>query len=454
MHAAGSFRRFAAAVALVATGCSGPTGFGGGVAGLQVRAAASQAPIPCSALSSIRALHSQIAYVRNAATGDTLEYLVIGDGALTKDVLVMFPGTGQIMTGWPVQMITNSTYSPKIVHTYGYKKREDGSVSLCHDYRLVLFDYPGVGGSPYAANATHDRVARDVDAMLEAVSKGYGISTDTIDPVGWSLGTTYALKYAFLSPAARPSRTIHNVLLVSGHGGGSIGGTVGSGSGACVTTLLNAAIDASGSTATTIKGDASKLIFPYQGQKPTQNGTNSGCTATVSNGSVTLSVALECTLANNCKPFLVNALASFVTHPWSVTKGIDSDVYTQQREESGDWNVAYCAKAGQNFTSLECSANGTVQQSVTNGGVCQTDTSNPNAPVAKKCDALAISGKVHLVDGYEDLFVQWRYDKALVDGLNAARPGLATFTIYKGSAGHGILIQHPGWTQAQLQAAM
>ncbi len=436
---------FIAAAVMASAGCSNFPPHG---------TVARVAPIPCRQLSQIRRLHGAVQLVKDPATGDTLEYLLLGDGALTKDVLVMFPGTGQVMTGWPVQMITNSRYSPKIVGTFGYKKSEDGSASLCHDYRLVLFDYPGVGLSPYAAEATRDHIARDVDAMLQDVAARYGISTNLVDPVGWSLGTTFALKYAFLSPAARPSRTIHNVLLVSAHGGGSVDGSAGSGSAPCLLTLLTAATKAKGLLGLQIKGDASKLIFPYRGQGPAQNGTNSDCIATVAESAVKLNVTLQCSVANNCTPFLDNALASFVTHPWSNTRGIDDKVYAQQREQSDDWNVGYCARAGRAFASLQCSASGRVEQSETNGGICLTDTSNPNRPIAKVCAPLAITGKVLLLDGYEDLFVQWTYDKALEDGLNAARPGLAAYTIYKGSAGHGLLIQHPGWTQAQMQAAM
>ncbi|HTU82876.1 MAG TPA: hypothetical protein VMF61_12140 [Candidatus Acidoferrales bacterium] len=421
---------------------------------LAVPAAARPKPVPCSALTTIRALHRQIEYVTDSATGDELEYLVIGDGARTKDVLVFFPGTGQIMTGWPIQMITNTRYSPKIAGDYGFDKSQDGSASLCHDYHLVLFDYPGVGRSPYAENATHDRVAREVDAMLQDVTARYGISTGLVDPVGWSLGTTYALKYAFLSPASRPSRTIHNVLLVSGHGGGSVDGPSGSGSASCISTLLTAAISATGSQARTIKSDATKLVFPYAGQRADQNGTDSGCRAYVTKDAVRLSVTPVCTVNDQCRPFVVNALASFATPPWAKTLGIDAQVYAQQRQASGDWDAAYCGKAGPAFTSRQCSSSAPVQQSITNGGICQTDTSNADRPASKVCAPLQISGHVRLLDGYEDLYVLWRYDAALADGLNAVKPGIAQYAIYGKPAGHGIMLQYPGWVEAQFAAAM
>ncbi|HVA34461.1 MAG TPA: alpha/beta hydrolase [Candidatus Baltobacteraceae bacterium] len=408
--------------------------------------------MPCSQLSTLRALHRDLVYLRNPRTGDGVEYLVVGDGAKGNDVLVYFPGTGQILPGWPAQLITNSTYSPKIASVPGFRKNQDGKVSLCHDYRLVFFDYPGVGRTK-AVTFTKDDVASDVDAMLEDVAVKFGISTDSVDPVGWSLGTTNALKYAFLSPVSRPSRTIHNVILYSAHGGGSVQAG-GSGSASCVQTLFEASLTASGSLATLIKEDLTELIFPFKGQGPNQNGTHSGCRAHVGRSSVHLSVTPVCNAFNGCTQYIDDYLADINTSPWRITKGLDDEVYTQEREQSGDWNVAYCAQALSNFTSGECTAYGTIQQSSTNGGICKTNTTNTNKPLSLACNALAISGKVTLLDGYEDLLVQWTYDRALSDGLNRAKAGLATYKIYPGATGHGILIQHPRWTQAMTYAAM
>ncbi len=383
-----------------------------------------------------------------------LEYLVMGDGARSNDVLVMFPGTGQILSGWPVQLLTNSRYSPEIVNAPAYRRSEDGNVSLCHDYRIVLFDYPGVGQSPYAASATRDAVASDVDAILADTQRKYGVSTTVVDLAGWSLGTSFALKYALLSPVARPARTIHNVILYAAGPGGSEQAQPGMNSAACIVALFGAALSARGSLGATIDKDLSALIFPYKGQRRNQNGTKSGCTATVSSDAVALNVALDCTTVNGCKQYIADNAGAVNIYPWSITRGADANVYALQRAQANDWGVAYCSKGGPNFTSAKCTAYGKLGQSLSNGGICRTDTSNPDKPVSTGCVSLTISGKVTLVDGYEDLLVQWTYDKALADGLNRTHPNLASLVIYPGATGHGVLFEHPKWTQAQTLAAI
>ena len=454
-----SFRRAAVLTMLAAAGCASSMPLGGsqlaGAPAFRAGAKASPKPVPCSQFTTLRELHREMSYVKNPRTGDTLEYVVLGDGAKSNDVLVYFPGTGQIIPGWPTELIANSKYSPNIVNAPDYRKSQDGNVSLCHDYRLVFFDYPGVGHSP-AATYTRDDVANDVDAMLQDIAARYGISTSTVDPVGWSLGTTFAMKYAFLSPVSRPTRRINDVILYSAHGGGAQQTGGGSGSASCVQTLFKESLYYSGSVETQIKLDLSELIFPFKGQQPTQNGTNSGCKATVTNSGVTLTVTPVCNLSNGCSQYIDGYLAAAQTPPWKATGGIDSGVYLQERQQSGDWNVAYCAKAMRAFTSGSCtlSGSGSIQQSITNGGVCETNTSNSNEPVSVACDRLAIAGKVTALDAHEDLLVQWTYDQALVDGLNAAKPGTATFKMDPLPAGHGLLIQDAKWVQAQTYAAL
>lgn len=65
---------------------------------------------------------------------------------------------------------------------------------------------------------------------------------------------------------------------------------------------------------------------------------------------------------------------------------------------------------------------------------------------------LSISGKINVINGPEDLFIQYVYGQELVTayqqmfGSNAA-----TIATYPGSdgAGHAVLLQHPLWTQSQ-----
>jgi pimeloyl-ACP methyl ester carboxylesterase len=436
-----------ALLALVAQGCT---------RNASAPATGSLSPVPCAQIRTLRELGRSLAYATNPRTGDTIEYVVIGDGAVSSELLVMFPGTGQILPDWPMQLLTNRKYSPKIASTFGYQSGEDGPVSLCHDYRMVVFDYPGVGRSPLKGNVTSDRIAGDVDAMLQDAGTKFGVSTDVVDPVGWSLGTTEALKYAFLSAVARPRRTIRNLVLIATSPGGNTEGQVGSNSAACQVSLFTASLHAgSALLGLKIKGALSKLIFPYVGQGPHDNGTKSGCTASIRGKNIDLSVQLNCSIRNNCAPWLVNDVASLLTYPWSATRGINQKLFAQQRQLAHDWSVAYCASAGPSFTSTSCSAYGKVQQSVRDGGVCQTDTANPDLPLARACVPLKISGRIAVVNGYEDLFIQWTYSKALVSGYNAAMgSGRATLATYPGPAGHGVLIQHPKWTQMQIEAAL
>ena len=79
---------------------------------------------------------------------------------------IPFNRIGGILPDWPVQMLTNSRYSPGIAHTLAYSAAEDGPISLCHDYRLVLVDYPGVGRSPLNGSVTTDQHPRGTQRTI------------------------------------------------------------------------------------------------------------------------------------------------------------------------------------------------------------------------------------------------------------------------------------------------
>lgn len=420
------------------------------------------APIPCSQLQALRDLGPDLTDVTNPRTGDKLEYTLVGDAAVSSDVLVFFNGTGQIIPDWPIQMITNSTYSPDIVNDIGYRASEDGPVSLCHDYYLLFFDYPGVGTSRLGGRqVTKDQVANDVDAVLTDATIEYGISTGVVDPVGWSLGTTDALKYSLLSPKARPGRTIHNILLIATDPGGYTTpdgygtGPASPNEAACIGTMLGALKTApSGTLANRLELLTTELVFPYAGQTARNSGSFSRCSATVTDSEVNLSVTPACGSFNGCRGFLGGSIINRDTYPWSLTKGVDHAVYLQQRAQGNDWAVDYCGAAGPAFASIDCHSYGAVLQSVTNGGVCAVDTAAINWPVAVKCADLDYTGRLAVLNGYEDLYVQWTYGKALVDAYNEKRAGSAVRYTYPGKAGHGILAQHPLWTQEKLAAAM
>jgi hypothetical protein len=417
--------------------------------------ASDKAPIPCSSLTTMRDLGRHLEVVKNAKTGDSLEYVVVGDAAKSKELIVFFPGTGQTLADWPTQFLTNSQYSPKIKTTVGYRADQDGPNSLCHNYRLVFFDYPGIGLTADRPNAGFDAVASDVDAMLQRIGQRFGIETNDVDPLGWSLGTAFALKYAFLSPVSRPERKIHNLLLLATGPGGSEQAQVGADNASCITTLFDALETSTGTLSNQLKEDTTELLFPYSGQTAKNSGTNSKCTATVTSTTVTLNVTTHCVLSNGCTDFIVNSVLGLESYPWKKTAGVSGDTYLEQRYEDNDYDIAHCSTAGAGFTSEDCvQYGGTIEQSITNGGLCETDTSNPDEPVASNCVALHITGKVSAIDDYEDLITQWTYDRALVRGLNATTPGIASFTPCPAPGSHGFFIQHPKWVQAKFADAM
>jgi len=419
-----------------------------------------ETPVACSALTTLRALAPKLTKFTNYRTGDSMEYVVVGDGAFSNDVLVMFNGTSGILPDWPIQMITNSATSPKIVKTPAYEQSEDGLISICHDYRLVLFDYPGVGKGKLAGTFTGDDIANDVDAMLDDAEIRYGISARVVDPTGWSLGTHLALKYAFLSPAARPDRVIKDVILIATRPGGNTDGFQDGNQAACVNSILTAleVPDITSSFTKTLQTDAFELIFPYVDQEP-YDGVDSGCTATIEGDTIDLSVTTNCPHGSECYKNALLELRNRKTRPWSKTDGVDSTVYNGQRSFDHDWNICYCPTASSTFTSEECSCSDTVDETAANGGVCQTvstGTTTPNLPITSNCVPLVISGRLTVINGPEDLFIQWTYGQALVEGMQQTLGAdKATLVTYDGSdgAGHGILMQHPLWTQNQIFSA-
>ncbi len=232
-HSASAVGLFSLAVVLsmMLTACGG--GSGGS------SSTASQKPIACSELTDLRDLAPKLQSFTNQRTGDTVDYLVMGDAAMSDDVIVMFNGTGEIVPDWPLQMITNAKYSPNIVSSDAYDPLQDGPLSICHDYRLVMFDYPGVGSSPLLGNVTLDDISNDADAMLNEIGRRYHVPTDKVDPLGWSLGSVAALKYAFVAPNSNPERKIGNLILIATKPGGNTDGFFDGNEADCVMTMFD-----------------------------------------------------------------------------------------------------------------------------------------------------------------------------------------------------------------------
>jgi pimeloyl-ACP methyl ester carboxylesterase len=420
-------------------------------------------PVACADLASLRDLGSQLSVVTNTRTGNSLEYIVVGDGASSDELIVMFPGTGGILPDWPTQMITNATISPKIVDTESYNALENAAVSLCHSYRLLLFDYAGVGEGSAVIEQTFDSVASDVDALLNDATTRYGVSASDVNVLGWSLGTHAADKFTFLSSVSSPDRRIHDVVLIATRPGGATDGLAIGNQAQCVSELLTTldSCDVPSDFRTTLDTDAFKLTFPYVGQPP-YDGADSGCTAQVDSATqlVLFDVTLaECLPDSQCWKMYLDQLFNRYTAPWSATHGVPCDVYVNQRQFDSDWNVCYCAAAGADFTSQQCSCSEPVEISSTNGGICQCQIppGEPQAPSCSNCVDLQNRDQLTVINGYEDLFIQWTYGQELVRAYTAQYgTGKANIVTYPGDdgAGHGILLQHPKWTQEQIYAAL
>lgn len=418
-------------------------------------------PVPCRAIGDLRELGAGLTFFTNSRTGDVLEYTVIGDAAESDELIVMFPGTGEILPDWPIQMLTNAKYSPRIARMLAYMPSENGTVSLCHSYRLLLFDLPGVGKSRLHGNVTADQTANDVDALLNDAAQTYAIPTSRVDLVGWSLGTLYALKYAILAPIADPSRTVRNLVLIAAKPGGNTNGIFDGNEAQCVSTILSALKSVPRDDrdfALRLQTKAFELTFPYRDQKP-YDGVDSGCTASVdvAKRELKLSVEPSCALLATCRKTVADQLLNRKTWPWSLTRGISDDLYVQQRELAFDYSLCHCGGAGPDFQTSDCHCSQPAQMSETNGGVCQTAADPPNQPVSTNCTPLHISGAVTVINGPEDLYIQHVYGKALVDAyqqqLGEEKARLVTYPGQDG-AGHGVLLQHPKWTQMQIWSAL
>ena len=416
------------------------------------------APTSCAEVETLRRLSDTTTSVTNSATDHTLRYAVIGDGARGDDVILFFNGTGGILPDWPVQMLTNQSASPKIASTPVFNAAEDGQTSLCHDFRLVLFDYPGVGASGNApSSVTFDQIAADVGVMLDDVSNWYGIATSRVHLVGWSLGTLAALKFALLSPTARPDRTIGEVVLIATKPGGGAAGHQA----ACVTSLFDRTLEAGveGIRKLRIETELFKLTFPYEGQQP-YDGAESGCEIDPTLlDQIRLNVTpARCGIGSTCGAMLANYLANRTTAPWADTHGVPADVYSQQRELVSDWDSCFCAAAGADYASAECSCDGAAIISELNGGVCQcqADETTPQAPTCNRCAPLTVAGGLTVLNGREDLFIQWTHGRELVRAYQESLGDRAKLVTYDGEdgAGHGILLQHPRWVQEQIAAAL
>jgi len=427
--------------------------------------ATARAPVPCSELSRLSDLEKDGDLYRytNAGTGDSLNYAVIGDGAVSDELIVLFPGTSSILPDWPLQMLTNATYSPDIVSNDDYRTLQDGNISLCHDYYILLFDYPGVGKTAYSGSLTGDRIVEDVDGLIDEVASLYpAVSGDTVSVVGWSLGTLYALKYALLMPAARTDRTVQDIVLIATKAGGKFAGVTAGHQASCVTTMLRnlKKTDLSDTFRARLKAYFSKLTFPYAGQAPYSR-LASGCRARVSatKETVTLNVDPDCGRHSACKDTIDLQTDNRATAPWDRTEGVDQALYLQERYFVNDWNLCHCVRAGAGYESKDCycASRSDIEMSERNGGVCRTYARKAWHPVSFRCAELDYDGTLAVINADRDLVIQWTYGRALYKAY-ARKYGTAKTAYYKytrgRSAGHAVMFQRARWTQRKIHKTL
>jgi len=478
-HLHGRGRPLTWMLALAIGACAGQGGTPASAAGI----------VTCDQLADEPGKHLRDLVKRSSSTfavGSTdqeIRYLVIrpdSSVSTAANAIVFFNGTSAVMSDWPYEMLKGS------------------DVSLCDAYTLIFFDYPGVGGTVAADEGkfTFDHFAENVDALVTYLNTSradeLGTTIDTVHPLGWSLGSLAALKFAALAGAngyaADDSRKIGNVFLIATKPGGD----THSGSGnplnlmvpatghqaQCVTQVTAAMRDES-SYVKALKKAMFGLMFPYvytasgKTQGEYAGSSDEICVAdSISTAAVTLEdQTTQLDIETSCeaeKPVCVKELAAFwanrAVEPYKASdaneSGVPYAVYVQERNIVDDWNYAYCAQAGASWTSEECYPNPYVApptgytRNSANGGPCLTIAFlASNQPGSLWCMSLDhITGKLVVINAKEDMFIQHVYGTALYDAYKGEVS--ASLNTYSGSAGHAVLLTDPTWVQGILLDAM
>lgn len=404
---------------------------------------------------------------------DSIGFLVVrptATVATASQAIVFFPGTSSIMTDWPYDMLKSSG---------------SGAASLCAAYTLIFFDYPGVGGTSVLSDSgfTFDAVARDVDALVSYVNDTYasdlGTTIDVVHPLGWSLGTLGALKFAGLAAAngygTSDARQIGSLLLVATKPGGDTqsGGDghliipAATGNQAECVTQVTAQLKNASYYVRAVKQAMFGLMFPYvyTASKAIQ-GAYSGdddaiCQATsittsavaLQDGTTGQTIETSCAAEDStCVAHELAFALNRLVEPYATDGGVPYAVYLQERNIVEDWNYGYCNTAAASWTSSGCVVNPHLQPSTgytpnsANGGVCQTSAPASNKPSSKSCLSLAhIAGSLAVINAQEDLFIQYVYGEALYTAYQSQVK--ASLNTYAGSAGHAVLLSDPAWVR-------
>lgn len=183
-------------------------------------AAAGAGVIGCSQFASslrhgtfpFRGLMQQSSAIYTGPSGLGIRYLAVqpSQAAAPYPTVVFFNGTSQVSPDWPAQLLVST------------------SSALCNRAALVFFDYPGVGGTTYPGDAafTFDNVAETVYGLLASLSGSHALKVGVVDPAGWSLGTSSAVKFGVLAAHNESFRasgmSIGSFLLIAATSGGDL----------------------------------------------------------------------------------------------------------------------------------------------------------------------------------------------------------------------------------------
>jgi len=257
-----------------------------------------------------------------------------------------------------------------------------------------------------------------------------------------------------------PLRAIKDVVLIASKPGGSLDGYTNGNQAPCVTMLFDRlrkpVLDPL--LKLRLRLTLAKLMFPYLGQLPYDRPTID-CKATISVARVDLNVVLDCPKGSQCHANLGVLSQNRKTAPWSNTDGVSTTLYRQERHMVDGWDFCHCRRAKAGFRSAQCLCAQTDDANLfrRDGGVCRTNSAQANRPASFLCVPLPITRRLTVINGREDLFIQWKYGRELVRAYRRAYgANKANIVTYSGTdgAGHGVLMQHPKWTQEQIATAL
>ena len=408
--------------------------------------------VPCSEIvDTLKDFQDQVQTTSiNSETGDTMNYLVVGNPQ-AREAILFIPGTSGTLPDWPVQLFTNSTSSPNLEREY--PKAEN---SLCSEYALIFIDYPGVGGSQLGGTLSFENMSRDISQVLREVTGKHGIRIRQLHVLGWSLGSLAALKFATYNFDHTPIGTLF--LSGSKPGGGADGNISG-----CVEEAfdLSETVDS-----ILLEFTIFSLLFPYENQIP-YNGESDACTGL--NVLFQPNITFEpCEILGDCtstpctqEEMCGRTLDLFVDNRLSGSKwegGVPNSVFIQERDLVASYDDCTCFP-----DNSSCTCESTASDVNPNdGGVCKCLQTDPNIAQCFSmspgsglgCADLSTTRNILVFNAKEDIFIQWLYGEYLVQGYNEIESGFAELINYDQDqgiqAGHGLPFQAPAWMQDKI----